>query len=322
MEVLDVIAIGLLTVDLIYNIDTYPAKGGCAFIKSVKGFVGGCAANFSLAASKLDLKARLVSKVGRDEHGKLLLSQLSRWNIDTSCISIDAIHPTGRVLVMVDRDGERTFFALLEDSSVAHLDKSNINPQIIEGSRFLFGDGGNFFSKKSRQAILKAMEIAKEKSIKTVFDPNLRISESTLSVDMREALVKAIGLSDILLLNVEELTILTGRTNVESAARSLLSSGPGVVAVKMGSIGSEIFSKSQKIYVPAFKVNSIETTGAGDAYDAAFIYGYLKGWDLDKIAIFANAVGGLTTTQEGASSSPNLQEAKNLILKYYNSFDF
>jgi len=309
----DILGIGLAVVDHILRIDSFPVRGGCAFIKESRRFLGGCATNLLVAASRLGLSASIVSKIGKDSDGDFIVSELRRRGVDTSYIIVDPMLPSGKVIAVVDDEGERTFFSLLPNSSLSSFSPEDIDPSVIEEAKILFGDGGAFFAEKPIEAVLKAMKIAKRSSVKTSLDPNLRVPEKRLPPKLKTVFEKAIELTDILLLNDEEALMITEEKEIDSAVEHLLKLGPEIVALKLGSKGCIVFSDKEKIYCPAFKVDVVDTIGAGDAYNAGFLYGYLKGLSLRRIGILANAVGGLKTTRKGASSSPTIEEVKSLI---------
>ena len=96
----------------------------------------------------------------------------------------------------------------------------------------------------------------------------------------------------------------------EYACQKLLEQGPGIVTLKRGEKGSIIYTEDEKLVVPSFKVEEVDPTGAGDCFDAGFVFGLLEGWDLERTARFANAIGALATTKRGPmEGTPNLAQA-------------
>jgi sugar/nucleoside kinase (ribokinase family) len=93
--------------------------------------------------------------------------------------------------------------------------------------------------------------------------------------------------------------MLTGDDNEETACRNLLAAGIPIVALKRGDQGSKVFTEGQVIEVPTIQVEEIDPTGAGDCYGGAFVVGLLEGWDLARVARFANVVGALSVTKKG-----------------------
>ena len=98
--------------------------------------------------------------------------------------------------------------------------------------------------------------------------------------------------------------------STESACRKLLEYGPQIVTLKCGEQGSIIYTQNDKLIVPSFQIVEVDPTGAGDCFDAGFVYGLLEGWELEKTARFANAVGALATTKKGPmEGAPTLEQA-------------
>jgi len=310
----DVIALGDTNVDLIARVCSYPVRGGNAFITSFEKFAGGSAANFAVATSRLELKTGFISKVGNDEYGQIVIEEFKKENVDTSHLLIDEKAHTGWVLVIVDEEGERTFFAYREKCADTQLREEDIDPDYIRTTKLLYVSGVSLASEPSQQAALKAMKIAKNENVKVAFDPNLRLEKWEIPDSFKKPFIKAISLSDLVLIGKEEIMALSGEKTLESSVKNVLNLGPEIVAVKLGSEGSKIFSGSgQEVHCPAFKVKTVDTTGAGDAYNAGFIYGYLKKWDLMKVGTFANAVGAIKVTRKGARSSPTLREVLDFL---------
>lgn len=313
----DIISIGTLNLDTVLRIGKYPKRGGNTFIKSFERYIGGPAANFAICASKFGLRTCLLSKIGTDAAGEFLMKGLSEYKLlDITKLILDKQRKTSLVFSVVDEGGERTFFAFFEDSAIACFKEEEVDPNLIATSRLLFSDGAVFFLKEARHALLRAMEIAKEKKIKVLFDPNVRI-EYTLPADQKKAYISAIKLTDILCLGEEEAFLLTRKSTAEAATEDLLALGPEIICLKLGPRGSMVVSQNESFYAPSFDIECVDATGAGDVYDAGVAYGYLKGLPLKQVAVFANAVGALKVSRFGASSSPSLKEVLNFLQQHH-----
>jgi len=314
----DIISIGALDLDTVLRIGKYPKRGGNTFIKSFERYIGGPAANFAICASKFGLKTCLLSKVGTDAAGEFLMKRLSEYKLlDISKLILDEQRKTSMVFSVVDEGGERTFFAFFEGSAIASFGEEEVDPGLITAGQLLFSDGAVFFLREARQALLRAMEIAKEKAIKVLFDPNVRI-EHELPADQEKAYISAIKLTDILCLGEEEALLLAQKDTAEAAAEDLLALGPEIICLKLGSKGSMVVSKNKNFYAPSFDdVECVDATGAGDVYNAGVAYGYLKGLPLEQVVVFANAVGALKVSRYGASSCPSLKEVLNFLQQHH-----
>jgi 2-dehydro-3-deoxygluconokinase len=112
----------------------------------------------------------------------------------------------------------------------------------------------------------------------------------------------------------EEAKLLTGMENIEIACNKLLDCGPRIIALKRDKKGSMVVTAKRKIEVPSFKVKEVDPTGAGDCFDAGFVVGLLRGWKLEKVARFANAVGALAVTKKGPmEGTPFLNEVNKIL---------
>jgi ribokinase len=126
-----------------------------------------------------------------------------------------------------------------------------------------------------------------------------------------EGMEEWVSLSDVLIANESFVWGYTGCQDLEEAACSLLSQGPRLVVATLGERGCFVATCKERFYAPGFAVDVVDTTGAGDAFHGAFLYGLLQGWDLARTARFANAVGALTCRRLGGRSSiPSLDEVE------------
>jgi sugar/nucleoside kinase (ribokinase family) len=132
----------------------------------------------------------------------------------------------------------------------------------------------------------------KQNGFSIALDINYKAKEDP---DQNEVVMlkKALEYVDVLLPNVRDAKIIAKLNSIEDIATSLLELGPKIVGIKLGERGSYIASKRGNVYVPSFNVKVEDTTGAGDVFGAAFTFGWLKGWNIDKIGKFANAVAAI-----------------------------
>ena len=309
----DILGVGLALMDVVFTVESFPIRGGCAFIQDEKEFIGGCTANLLISASRLGLKTSLMTKLGADDTGRRILKKLTEYGVDCKYVKVAKGLFSGRVYTIMDREGERTFFSMLPNSAISKFKEDDIDRDAISNSRVLFGDGAMFFDEKPASAVIRAMKIAKDMEVTVAFDPNIRIPRKSLPKKLKVLFEKSIKVSDILLLNEEEVELITGERNLVKAAERLKEMGVSLIGIKLGSKGCIVVSGHEMTHCPAFNLKAIDIVGAGDAFNAGFIYGYLKNWNTERIGIFANAVGGLKVTRRGASSSPSIEEVIKLI---------
>jgi sugar/nucleoside kinase (ribokinase family) len=154
-----------------------------------------------------------------------------------------------------------------------------------------------------RKACYKAVSIADKAGMIVSFDPNLRaeLMEPKLMRAISQPLLKA---ADIVLPSKQELFDLTGETAVDEASKKMFKHGAENLIIKLGAGGSIALTKQGRVSEPAYDVVESDPTGAGDAFDAAVILGYLRKWTPETILDFANAVGALKVTNVGPMAVP------------------
>ncbi|MEW6203069.1 MAG: carbohydrate kinase family protein [bacterium] len=305
----EIIIGGIVIADVIVKpVEKLPPRGQLTLVSDVSLSVGGCAANTASAMARLGLQVALIGRVGNDEFGYFLRRALENEKIDCTALITDHHIPTSITNVMVSSDGERSFlhrfganaelmasdFRLDRFTSAKHLHLAGIylNPRL---------EGQNMRSilKNARRAGLST-------SIDTVWDPRgcwLKFIEPSLP------------LTDIFFANEGEAKMITGRRNLRRMADFILSYGVRTVVIKRGIAGSCVFTQDAEITVPAFKVKSVDTTGAGDAYTGAFLLGVLRGWGLEKTALFASAAGAISVTGMGTTAVKGYRETLNFMNK-------
>ncbi len=304
----DVVALGNIVADFIAApVKKLPNWGELYRIEQpIMLNIGGNAAIFSTNAAKLGLKTSLVGKVGDDEIGEMLLTKLKAGAVDISQVKLSKTSPTSVTLAIANGSGERSFFhhfgangeLMLNDIDFKFLSKSKA---LLLCSYFLMP--GLFGA-----PAITLLKRAKEKKLITFFDVAWDPSGKWSLDDI-------LTYVDVFIPNETEILKLSNQKNISSAVRKLLDVGVSMVAVKMGSSGCYVENnKGEKHRLKAHKVKAIDTTGAGDAFNAGFVYGTLSGWDLKKIAEFANAAAAFSVTKLGGSTgAPTRLEVEDFI---------
>jgi len=278
---------------------------------------GGDTSNVVVAASRLGLRSGYLTRVGDDLLEEALLRMWRKENVDTDPIIIEQGSFTG-IYIIVRDNGRHKFIYLRKDSAASHL-----SPQDVDA--FLFRDLKVFqtssitqaISSSSCDAVFRGIEMAKENKVLVTYDLNVR---TTLwSIERARSIVRhTIPLVDVVMLSMEDAVSVFGKMSKEEYVKKILNMGPKIVALKIGSDGCLIGDSGKLIHIPSYKPSEpiVDTSGAGDTFDAAFIYGLLSKWDLSTIGIYANIAGALTSTRVGCTlASPYKEE----IEKEFNS---
>jgi len=259
--------------------------------------LGGAPANFAYHAHCLGHTGLVLSRVGTDELGDDILSALDGAGLCTEFIQRDGSHPTGRVLVQLDAEGDPTF-TIVEDVAWDCMEPERRWLDAARGADVVcFGTLAQRTT-GSRCTIGRVLDAAA--NAVRIFDVNLRQQFYS-----EEILVESLGRATILKLNAEEVARLGEMFGGEKAeadfARRLMSEhGIELVCVTRGADGCTLHSPDQSVSRPVPPTQAVDTVGAGDAFSAALAVKYLEGRPLDKIADAANFLGACVAAGRGA----------------------
>jgi len=290
---LDVVTVGDSFVDIVVPIPRFLRGNEDSVLGSTTERHLGGSSNFLLTASRLGLKTGVMDCLGDDDLGKFYRDALSFEGVDVSRLLVKEDAPTSHCMVLLTRKGKHAYIAYPGASSL--LTPDEVDEAYIRGSRALYSSGYALTNSPIRETALKVSKVASRGDIPIFFDPSPVISRIP-----REAIRAMISSSEYLLLNEREIRLITGKHDIKEAASQLLDSGPEAIVVKRGEEGCSVHTSSGIENVPGFRVCVMDTTGAGDAFNAAFVYGRLKGWTLRESAVLANAVGAIKVTKLGA----------------------
>lgn len=289
----DVVTIGDSVVDIVIPVPRFP-RGNEDSVpgEGMERQLGG-ASNFLIQASRLGLRAGIIDCVGGDDHGRFFLEALRAEGVDVSRVQVREGLPTAHCVVLVDAEGNHAYIGF--QGATSQLAPEEVDPEYIRGAGALYISGYALAGSPTREAVQRGLGIASEAGIPTYFDPSpipSRIPETA----MRSVITE----SEIVLLNERELELVTAANDLKVAVNRLLELGPETIVLKKGSKGCVVYDRSGTEEVPGFPVEVVDTTGAGDAFNASFLFGQLKGWSLRNSAVLANAVGAIKATKMGA----------------------
>ncbi|MEM0265890.1 MAG: carbohydrate kinase family protein [Archaeoglobaceae archaeon] len=283
-----VIGFGALNLDKIYRVDKIPKADEESFVKDLQLFPGGSAANTIVGLSRLGVKSAYIGKVGDDAEGEILLEDLKREGVETKAV-IKAKGRSGTAIIFVDDMGNR---AILVDPGVndtiryEEIDLEFATKfSLLHLTSFICKNGFDSFN--SQKKIVENFELVS-------FDPGLPYAERG-----KDEMMKILKKTTIFLPNKIEIERMFG-TDYRTAAEDCISMGIEVVVVKLGKEGCWIRSSETELKVQARSVRVVDTTGAGDAFNAGFLYGYLKGKDLETCGKLGNYVASLCIQHVGA----------------------
>ena len=297
----DVTGFGALNVDKLYKVNRIAKEDEESFVLGFQEAPGGSAANTIAGLARLGLKTGYIGKVAKDHEGKLLLKDFKREKVDISGI---IIAPTGRSGVAtgyVDIKGQR---ALYVDPGVNDtLEFEEISLEYASQADFLHLT--SFVGEKPFKAQKKLVkELPK---IQVSFDPGEIYARKGLST-----LKTLFERSFVVFPNENEVRMLTGK-GLKEGSEILIKKGAGIVAVKLGEKGCYVTDGHESHQVEPYNAKVVDTTGAGDAFCAGFLYGLSQGKDLYTCAKLGNFVASRCITETGARTGlPRLSELRKL----------
>jgi fructokinase len=270
---------------------------------------GGAPANVAVAAARLGEEAAFAGSVGRDLFGDFILRALEAEAVDTSAVRrCEPPTRTSLAFVEISGDGDRSFTFYRSDPAADELlSPEDVSEELLSGASFVNFGSILLIKDPGRSAIHKAAKLARDLDIPTAFDVNFREHLWPSAETARETVDPLFDLSTAVKLSEDELSPLLGVEKPEEAAESLLKRGVSLVLVSLGSEGAFYATREFGGSVPAFEVEVVDATGAGDAFFAAAL-AHLSGnpghlADEDRVreaTLRGSAAGGLACTDYGA----------------------
>lgn len=291
--------IGDVTVDHLYHLTHLPTPGEEIHPQRSSMQPGGAGGTISVTLARLGHSVTLAARVGEDPFAQYALAQVKESGVNESAVQTDPEHLTSTITIIQTPDGGR---AMISDGAAnRQLDPSKLKKKDVESSDALIISGYSLTEGPQREYALKAIELAKNaKKPVPVF-----IDLGTGAVNkVGTKLLQDVVDADYLTLNQHELLALTGTGNLSAALAKLGEAGVSKVAVKVGKLGSVVWTPQETELVDSIRPENpvVDSTGAGDTFTAAFAHCVLKGQSLAQAARAANVAGALASTSVGAQS--------------------
>ena len=232
---------------------------------------GGAPANVAVAAARLGEEAAFAGSVGRDLFGDFILRALEAEGVQTSAVRrCEPPTRTSLAFVEIGEDGDRSFTFYRSDPAADELiSAEDISEELLSGVSFLNFGSILLIKEPARSAVHKAAHLARDLNVPTAFDVNFREHLWPGVEAAREAVDPLLDLSTIVKLGDDEVAPLLGTESTEEAAQELLGRGVSLVLVSLGPEGAFYATQEFSGQVPAFEVEVVDATGAGDAFLAA-----------------------------------------------------
>lgn len=273
--------------------------------KSMNLCSGGSAANTIIAFSQLGGKAAYKTVLGDDEFGRFYEKEFQELGIALKA-QISVEKPTGTCAVFITPDSERTMHTCL--AATALFTEKNIDEDLIKRSEWLYIEGYKFSEPSSTKAIFKAMEFAKLHHTKVA----VTFSDTFITDNYKANLDRVVNDSELVFCNEAEALSFTGKASVDDALGFFADRSQNVV-ITLGSQGSVILWNRKEQYIDVYPAKPIDTTGAGDVFAGAFMYGLIDTNSLRIAGRLASAAGAKVVSQLGARIKSGLGEIKSSI---------
>lgn len=303
-----IITIGEIVVEIMA---TEPGDGFKTAIPLIGPFASGAPAIFINQVAKLGQPCGIVSAVGRDDFGALNIERLQRDGADISAIAIHPTAATGSAFVRYRPDGNRDFIFNIKHSACSAIQLTPAAERLVDGADHLHIMGSALFSDGIVDAIRQAADRIKAKGGTISFDPNIR-KEMLELPGLREALLHALQHTDLFMPSGAELFLFTAAQDEQAAVQELLDRGIKAIVIKRGNAGASYFDAEGVVTLPAFPVNEVDPTGAGDSFGAGFVTCWLRGMTPASALTIANAIGaravGVKGPMEGTSTMSEIED--------------
>ena len=293
----DVVGVGINVIDYLFRIPHFPEPNTKmdALGATIQG--GGLTATAMVACARLGLRTRYIGKFGDNEIGRMARQELLADGLDLAGSVVAEGVPNRFCVVLVEEGSGHRTIVRQRDPRIS-LTPAELTRETVCAGRVLHLDG------HEGDAALQATRWAKQAGVLVSMDAE----EPT---QHREELFP---LTDVLIVSQRFARGLTGKTAPADILQALATFGPACVGLTLGEAGSALLHRGVIVEVPGFQVKVVDTTGAGDVFHGAFLYGLLQGWGVGDILRFANAVSALKCTRLGGRAGiPTLAEVQAFL---------
>jgi ribokinase len=298
----NIVGLGVCSIDQFVLVDEFCGVDDKIWVKDFSRMCGGVVANFCVGVARMGVKSGFMGKSGDDTNGHEILQNFRNHGMDTEHFFLRKDTKTAVNVIIVDSHGSRQIY---QDPYMERnvLKAEEINPDYVARADIFHTDAVNI------EATRKCMKAAKEAGKKVSFD-----LERHVAVYGLDKIKDLIEMTDYLLPNRRGALELTGEDDIERAAKKLRSMGPELVSVTLGKEGTLLVTEKEVVRTPIYGVKKVvDTTGAGDCYNATFISCLYKGMTPKEAANFATAAAALSVTAVGAQTMPRWKKVEEYL---------
>ncbi len=302
-----IVSVGDLVVDLIFPVTLPMTSGHHQDIKGMRIEPGG-ACNVMLAAQRIGATVSAIGAVGGDAFGLDLLNTLAEEGIDVSGVERPDNSKTTLVLVLTDTDKHEHVFVGAYGMGRDAVYNAEVKT-IVESADAILVQGYTLYEPRVGAMAVDVMQHARSLAIPVYLDVGPTLHQVT-----PEKIGWAVKNTDVVLMTEDEIGGVSGGRSGNDAYQYLLHQGVNTIVIKQGERGCTIVQNGFHQHFPGFRVPVVDTVGAGDCFDAAFISAVLKGHDLQSAATMANAMGAASVQKVGAGKAvPNRAEVNAIL---------
>lgn len=298
---LDIITIGDSVVDLIVSVSGFPRENEeTVYSDGMQRQLGG-SSNFLIMSSRLGLKTGVIDLLGDDELGDFYKENLASEGVDVNQLREAEGTQTAHCICLVDQQGNHSYISF--PGATYQLTEDQVDPEYINDSKALYLSGYSLTRNPIRKATLKTLDLAARNKKKIYFDPSPVISRVP-----PEVLAYILKHAEGVFLNERELKIIAGLLPGFDV------SNHGFVVLKQGENGCAVYTKGKQVKHKGTSVKPVDTTGAGDVFNAAYIFGQLNNLTHTQCAQLANSLAAEKVKNLGAGLNvPSVEDAYKLL---------
>jgi len=300
-----ILVAGEMNPDLVLrNASSFPEPGKEVLVEDLLMTVGGSSANCAVGLARLGNQVTFATRVGRDVWGDFCMESMRAEGVDASMMAQDAALKTG-ITVAITGTQERAFVTYL--GSIAALRPEDVPDEALSGFRHLHV-GGYYLQHALRPGLKKLFAAAHARGLTTSLDCGYDPAEKW-GPDLLDTLTE----TDVFLPNETEVCAISRRKDPVEGLRAL-SGGRSLVVVKLGRDGCAAMEGGHLRFTPSYPVRVVDTTGAGDSFDAGFLHAWLGGRPIEECLRFGTACGALSTRgMGGTTTQPTPREVEDLL---------
>ncbi len=285
-------------------------------LQYVSGFqksCGGAESNVCIGLSKLGKKTCWISRLGNDEFGSYIYKYIRGEGVDVA-VDFVSSHPTGILFKQFSAQHDNKVFYYRKGSAASTLQIGHIPLDTLKETKVLHLTGIlPALSNDCLHTTLELIQFANEHQIPVSFDPNIRLKLWTKE-QAKEILLPLLDKISILLLGEDEADLLFGNHDKTTLQNLMKKNQYSMLALKKGADGSVVYTADSIEEIPPFRVQSVDNIGAGDAFDAGFLYGYLEQLPARECGVLGNAMGAFAVMGPGETETlPSFSTLKNFI---------